>query len=216
MAYPRGPYPVPPPQPRTGSLHGTPPPSVQRAFVFMLVAAAVAVVNVGLSLAYEGTLQQKINDALNTGTDPSTTNINLVPTAIGGAIGVGLWIWMAFANRAGHNWARITGTVFFGISCLSVIGGLIVSAEVDKWLAGFAVVSALTSVAEWILGLLTVILLWNKQSGEYFSPQTGYPVPYGYPGAPMAPYTYPVMPQQMQPQNGAPQQPTDPWATPNG
>ena len=205
---PPGPYAVPPPQ------------TVQRAFVFMLIAAAITAVNVVISFAYEGELQQKINNAINTDTVTSSQHsVNLFSTATGGVLGVGLWIWMAYANRSGHDWARITGTVFFGISCLSLVGGLVIAGLVSQWLIGIAVVSAVCSVVEWLLGLFVIILLWNKRSGEYFSPQTGYPMPYGYPGypgGPGVPYTYPVMPQQMQQQNGVPQQPTDPWATPNG
>ena len=38
-----------------------------------------------------------------------------------GLIGIGLWLWMAYANKAGKNWARITATAFFGLDTLSVL-----------------------------------------------------------------------------------------------
>ena len=213
MSYPSpGPYPAPP-QEHTGAVRRTPPRTVQRAFVLMLVSAGLTALNVVFSFAFEGQVQQKIDAAVNSGAVQPSHSVNLASTASGGIVGVGLWIWMAYANRAGHSWARITGTVFFGISCLSVVFGLIVAAVVSQWLGAVAAISALLSVGEWVLGLLTVILLWNKRSSEYFNPPPAYPAPYGYPGGPMPPYPYPVMPQQ---QNGAPQQPTDPWATPNG
>jgi len=57
-----------------------------------------------------------------------------------------------------------------------------------------------------------VILLWNRESGPYFKPQMYLP----YPPQPY-PYPYPGMPgQPMYPQEGAAQQPSDPWATPPG
>lgn len=207
-----GPYPAFPQHPGTGPMPSTRPPlpqTVRRAFTLMLVGAGLEVVNVVLSVLLNHQVEDRIQQALNTGTTADTTSVNIASTAIGGILGIGLWIWMAYANRAGKHWARITGTVFFGISCLGLIGDLAFIAIVYRWLGGVVFVLVAENAASWLIGLFVVILLWNKASGPYFKPQALYP-PYGYPGAPM-PYTYPVMPQQ---QGGAPQQPTDPWATP--
>lgn len=216
MSYqPPGPYPGYPQYPGGAVMPPTKPPipqTVQRAFVLMLVGAGLEVVNVVLSFLFNSQAQQKIQDALNAGTTTSTTSINLASTAFGGIIGIGLWIWMAFANRGGANWARITATVFFGISCLGLLGDIAVVALLNKWIGGTAYLLGGLGMVAWVNGLFVLILLWKKESGAYFKPQQYLPYP-------TPPYPYPVMPgqpmQPMQPQDGA-QQPGDPWATPPG
>jgi hypothetical protein len=77
-----------------------------------------------------------------------------------GLIGIGLWLWMARANKAGKNWARITATVFFGLDTLSVLAGLR-QAE--------PAVSRVFSLLVWLAGLGAVVLLWQKISSAYFA-----------------------------------------------
>ena len=218
MSYqPPGPYPAYPPQAGYGAPAKPPlPRTVQRAFILMLVGAGLEVVNVVLSFLFNHQVDQRIQQAMNAGTAGTSTSVNITSTAFGGIIGIGLWVWMAFANRAGRNWARITGTVFFGISSLGLLGDIAIIATAYKWIGGVIFVLVAENAASWVLGLIIVVLLWKNESGQYFKPQIFYPAPYGYPGGPM-PYTYPIMPgQPMQPQDGFPQQPADPWATPPG
>ena len=44
----------------------------------------------------------------------------VVTAVIGALIAIGLWLWMAWANRRGRNWARIVSAVFFGINTLDL------------------------------------------------------------------------------------------------
>ncbi|HWG24474.1 hypothetical protein [Actinospica sp.] len=218
MSYqPTGPYPAHPQQAGYGAPAKPPmPPAVQRAFTLMLVGAGLEVVNVVLSFLFNHQVDARIQQALNAGTIDTSTSVNIASAAFGGIVGIGLWVWMAFANRAGKNWARITGTVFFGISSLGLLGDIAIIAAAYKWIGGVIFVLVAENALSWVLGLTVVVLLWKKESGPYFKPQTFYPAPYGYPGGPM-PYTYPIMPgQPMRPQDGYPQQPADPWATPPG
>jgi len=215
MSYqPPGPYPV---FPGTTAMPPKPPipQTVQRAFVLMLVGAGLEIVNTILSLLFAHQVQEKIQQAINDGTTASTTSFNGASTAVGALIGIGLWVWMAFANRSGHNWARITGTVFFGISCLAILIDIVGFAVIGKWLGGGVVaILAVEALVSWLVGLVTVILLWNRKSGDFFQPRMPvYPMGgpgygYGYPGQmPGAPTNW-VQPQQPQ------QQPGNPWETP--
>jgi hypothetical protein len=109
----------------------------------------------------------------------AVVNFTIGAVVVGGLIGVGLWIWMAFANRAGHHWARIVGTVFFGIATLSSVGTLAVvasGASTSMGSSGTPLGTAL-SILGWLIGLVVVILLWNRQSSDYFKPP---PAAYGY------------------------------------
>lgn len=215
MSYqPPGPYPVFPQQ------YGMPmgvapkppmPATVRRAFVLMLVGAGLEVVNVATSFVFQHQVDDKINQAILSGQQTVNNSATIAGGAFGAILGVGLWIWMAFANRAGHNWARITGTVFFGVSCLGLLVDIAAFHLIDEWLGGVVVVMVAEALVSWLVGLATVILLWRGQSSAYFQPRPPMPP---YPG-----YPHPGMPEGFMPgvtmQPGdATQQPTDPWATP--
>jgi hypothetical protein len=82
-------------------------------------------------------------------------------------IGTGLWLWMAWANKRGRSWARITATVFFGLLTagglallIVVLTGVFFPAAGLGWVA-FA--------GYWLPGLGAVILLWQRSSSDYYT-----------------------------------------------
>jgi hypothetical protein len=84
----------------------------------------------------------------------------LITSAIvGGLIGAGLWIFIARACKRGRSWARITGTVLFGIDTVGVLGGLTIP---------FAVPVKVFALVVWLLGLAAVTFLWRGSSGAFF------------------------------------------------
>ncbi|MEV0059686.1 hypothetical protein [Nocardia sp. NPDC050718] len=153
------------------------PQNVQIAFYVMLAGAVVTV----LSAAYMLTTIDKIrSDALDAsgGVFRGDDLDVLVYAGLAGGIltslvTTGLWVWMAFACRAGKNWARITGTVFFGLnvlsSAVSVISALATGTGADPQSLAFTVVLVL-------IGLAAVVLLWNPRSAAFFAkaPPPGY------------------------------------------
>jgi hypothetical protein len=177
----------------------------------MHVGAALTVAN-GLLVVFGAWQVQASNQALNgsgANTSSGAYKAGYVFTFLIWYVGLaGLWVWMAQASRAGRNWARITGTVFFGISCLIVLGNLVVDS-----LAGSALVLVALAVTclSWILGLFTVILLWHKKSAAHFKSK---PTPYSAYGPD---FRRPV-PNPNATMDGIVQhQPlTDPWGAPDG
>jgi hypothetical protein len=97
--------------------------------------------------------------AYNAGYDAAGTIMGLVQC--------GLWLWMAAKNKAGRGWARILSTVFFGIWCLGLIVNLAVVALGSARFA--SVVVAIAVVALGIVGLSALILLWQRESSDYFA-----------------------------------------------
>ncbi len=91
-----------------------------------------------------------------------TYHAELVVLVVVGLIGIALWIWMAQRNKAGKNWARITSTVFFALDTLGAIGGL-----AGGSLSG-GNVNRFYGLVVWVIGLVAVVLLWQRQSSEYF------------------------------------------------
>jgi uncharacterized membrane protein len=76
-----------------------------------------------------------------------------------GLIGIGLWIWMAMANKRGGNWARITATVFFGLNTVSLLVGLARPEPLASRLVGLLI---------WLIGLGAVVMLWRSESTAFF------------------------------------------------
>jgi len=151
--YPGGPSPYP-----TGWQPGRqePPQSIQRAVMLMYVGAGLEGLGLILNLIGVG----------RSGSNGSSG-------AVGALIGLGLWLWMARANKEGKSWARVTSTVFFGIDCLLVLVLLAVILAVLHSASPSAktilLLSGLAGIVTWAIGLATVILLWRRESSEYYA-----------------------------------------------
>jgi len=166
------------------------PDTVRNAFYLMLAGAAVQAVGIVAGLAQAGTIKDAMKKSL-VKSDPnvSQSTIDAVGTlAIGaivlfGLIYIGLWIWMAYLNRAGKNWARITGTVFFAFSTLSTLSGLVIRASgattnTMSASTSATVTTTIIGVISWLIGLAVVVLLWNSRSSDHFKPRsTGFQPP---------------------------------------
>jgi len=130
-----------------------PPPSIQRAVMLMYAGAGLEV----LGLIFDLIIRKG-------------SSASGIPGAI---IGVGLWIWMARANQAGKNWARVTSTVFFGIDCLGLllllVGVGVVMHDVSSSVKIVLVLSVVAGVVTWVIGLVTIVLLWKRESSEYYA-----------------------------------------------
>jgi hypothetical protein len=101
---------------------------------------------------------------------------NFFGSAVGAAIGVALWLWMASANRAGRKWARITSTVFFVVNTLGTASLLLVlrpllhlTAAIGGSVSDIVLVSVLFAAGLWLLGLTTIVLLWRRESSDYYA-----------------------------------------------
>ena len=130
-----------------------PPPSIQRAVMLMYAGAGLEV----LGLIFDLIIRKG-------------SSASGIPGAI---IGVGLWIWMAKANQAGKNWARITSTVFFGIDCLGLllilVGVGVVMHSVSSSGKIVLVASVVAGIITWVIGLATIVLLWGRESSQYYA-----------------------------------------------
>jgi hypothetical protein len=238
---PPGPYPAFPQYP--GGAVGVPPKPpvpqpVQRAHYCILAGGALTLLGIVATFTQTNAIRSALET---TDTTVAQSTINSLVTAtivfacLLGLIEVGLWVWMAFATKAGKNWARVLSTVFFGLSAAGTVFGTLFyfassasGSSSTTFASSDTTIGQVASWLEFLAGLAAIILLWSKQSSAYFKPPMAfYPGPYGYPGMPpqglapqdmppqglQQPYTYPVMPQQ---QPGKQGKPRDPWGTPPG
>jgi hypothetical protein len=141
------------------------PQSVATAVKLMYVGAALEVIGLIIALASTSSIRTAVRKAK---PNDTTSQINSVVHAeqaaivVGAIIGVALWVWMARKNQAGRNWARVLGTVFFGIATLTTLASVAEHTEI---------LSKLLSIIVWIIGLVIVVLLWRRESSSFFKPQ---------------------------------------------
>jgi hypothetical protein len=85
--------------------------------------------------------------------------IGLAPVAIG------IWLWLAWANGRGQDWARPLSAACFGLISLSVIASLAQGA------AAFAPATMIAAAVLWTLGLSSVVLIFTPAACRYYRPQ---------------------------------------------
>ena len=143
-----------------------PPGSVVMAVRLMYAGAVVSALSLVVGLLTISSLRSSLHKS-----DPSLTasqlhslqTVVVVGSVLIGLISIGLWLWMAAANKAGKSWARIVATVLFGLDTLFLLLGVA--------RAG-AAAGTLVSILTWLIGGGAVILLWRKESSEYFAEQS--------------------------------------------
>ena len=158
------------PYPGGGQLPEQPRPvapgSVLTAVRLMYAGAVLAVIGLILDLTTVGSVRTALRNANNNAAHPLTTHqINTIVTAfivlevVIALIGVGLWLWMAWACKRGRNWARIVSSVLFGLNTLFVLLSL------SRLHASLGLVP---SLLVWLIGLGAIIFLWQKPSSDFF------------------------------------------------
>jgi hypothetical protein len=91
----------------------------------------------------------------------TTTGIAVIGGAAVTLMAALLYVWIARSCRSGKNWARITGTVLFAIVIL--LTAYNVGPGVETTL------NMIFSCAGVLIGLVAVVLLWQRPSSAYFT-----------------------------------------------
>jgi hypothetical protein len=77
-------------------------------------------------------------------------------------IEIALWLGLARACRRGKGWARVTGTVLFGLHTLGFLGVLVNSHP------GLGPAKLLTTLS-WLIACGAVVFLWQRPSSAFFA-----------------------------------------------
>ena len=138
------------------------PPQVKYAVTAMYVGAAATIAGVIIEILTVNATKTAIAKRSHhiTASQLNTAGHALViGSIVSGLIALAAWLIIARACQNGHNWARVAGTVLFGLATVDTIGGAIspVAGPVKAW---WAVI--------WLAGLTAVILLWRPRSTEFF------------------------------------------------
>jgi hypothetical protein len=138
------------------------PASVLNAVRVMYVGAATSLLGIAidvLTVSATKTAIEKRSPALSVSQVNSTQHVLIAGFIAGGVIAAVVWIVLAQACKNGRNWARITGTVLFGLSTVDTVGGLgaPVAGGVKIW-----------AVVVWLVALTAIVFLWRRGSTAFF------------------------------------------------
>jgi hypothetical protein len=140
-----------------------PPRPVLVAAWLMYSGAAITLLGTLVSLATIGEVKTAFSarhPLLSGNAVKSVAAVASVEVLIGGGAVIALWLWLAFASKQGRPWARTVGTVLFGVDTLALL--------VTLGSPGIGGTKGI-GVVIWLIGLVTVILLWQRRASEYFS-----------------------------------------------
>lgn len=145
------------------------PTSIQTAVKLMYAGAALSFLELIVGLTTIGSLKSAIVTAGDKAgkhyTATQVHDLEVTSVALGviaGVIAIGFWLWMARASATGHSYARIVATVLFALNTLFLL------IDLARPHVGLGLVF---DVLVWLAGLGAVIMLWRKESSEYFTPR---------------------------------------------
>ena len=157
--YPQ-PYQAAPPVPLTPP-PAPAPPSLMNAVRLMYAGAAFTALEAfGVIVVAAALIKKHTATVATTGHTTSLGGVVAI-TIFFSLIEIGLWLGIAQACRNGKNWARVTGTVLFGLHTLGFLG------VITNPHAGLGLTKVLTTVG-WLIACGAVVFLWQRPSGEFF------------------------------------------------
>jgi hypothetical protein len=139
------------------------PNSVQTAVRLMYAGAALSFIELIVGLTTISSIKTAIRKADPHDTASQIHSLEVASVGIGvlvGIISIALWLWMARASATGHNYARIIGSVFFGLNTLFLLLSLA---------RPHASLGLVFNLLVWLAGLGAVIMLWRGESGPWFN-----------------------------------------------
>jgi len=74
-----------------------------------------------------------------------------------------LWLWMAWANGRGHDWARLVAVSAFALYTMGMM------ADLARGAAAYAPAAVIASSVAWAIGLAAIALVFCKQSWPYYA-----------------------------------------------
>src|SRR5215831_8978102 len=119
-----------------------PPRPVRTAVLLMYVGAAVTAITLVSTVLTIHSIETALENKA--GSTAQQAHQFVVSSIVAAVITLGLWLLMAWANRNGYSWGRITATVLFALNTISLLVG--------AW-RGAAVLNLVFAVVVWLIGL---------------------------------------------------------------
>ena len=94
------------------------------------------------------------------------TLTGIVPALASAPIVAGVWLWLAWANRRGHAWARRAFRVFFGLVTAGWLFVLATGSGEDATLYTWR--DLLATTALWLVGLVAMTLTFTEKASPHY------------------------------------------------
>jgi hypothetical protein len=91
----------------------------------------------------------------------TTTHIAVIGGAVVTLLAALVYVWIARSCLSGKNWARVTGTVLFGVAVLLAAYNFGPGVETT--------LNMIFNCVGLLIGLAAVVLLWRRSSSAYFT-----------------------------------------------
>jgi hypothetical protein len=137
------------------------PDSMRNAIGLMYAGAAYTLVYAIGVIIVAGAIIAKHPAATAASSGRATVGGVVAVTILLSVIEIALWLGIARACRNGKSWARVTGTVLFGLHTLGFLGVLVNSHP------GIGLTKVLTTLS-WLIACGTVVFLWQRPSSAFF------------------------------------------------
>jgi peptidoglycan/LPS O-acetylase OafA/YrhL len=135
------------------------PGSMVKAVRLMYAGAAYALIYaIGFVVVVSGYVSRHPDSAIARAGAAATS----APFIVASLVEIALWLWIARACRNRRKWARVTGTVLFGLHTLIVLG----VAGNSHAVGGPAKILTLIG---WLIACGAVVFLWQRPSSAFFS-----------------------------------------------
>jgi hypothetical protein len=86
----------------------------------------------------------------------------IVPVEASAPIVAGLWLWLAWANGRGYDWARFASMALFGLVTIEPLIGL------GEGAALYAPADLIAMTVPWLAGLAATVLIFSKTASPYY------------------------------------------------
>jgi hypothetical protein len=90
----------------------------------------------------------------------TTVLTQIVPVLASAPIVAGVWLWLAWANGRGYDWARPAFMALFGLLTIGLLIGL--------GDALYAPADLIATTVLWLVGLAAIVLIFSKTASPYY------------------------------------------------
>lgn len=92
----------------------------------------------------------------------AVVHAHILPVEVGAPIAAALWLWTAWANGRGWGWARVLTLGLFALTSISLLSAF--AQHATTYAAGDLAAGCVL----WLIGLVTVLLIFNPHSDQHY------------------------------------------------
>ena len=139
------------------------PRTVRAAVTLMLAGAAAELATAITVVVTASTVRAAVAARYPAAVPPATVHQVLVLASA--PVAIGLWLWLAWANGQGQDWARMISAACFGLLSLIMLGNM------SEHAATYAPADMIAAAIVWAIGLVSVLLIFTPPAWRYYRPQ---------------------------------------------